>query len=529
MISKEKKYLFLILLLGIFLRIVGIKWSLPNEYHVVTYNCDEYTALTSLQGINPAKWDFNPVSEKHPYALSEGTFNLYTYGALLKILSYAKVITLTTDKEFYYRNIGEWAKIFLVGRLLSVFYGILTVWVIYVLAKKMFGKKTGFLSALFVAIMPAHVVHSRYIIMNVPGVFWIVLAFIFMKNILDSGRTKDYVLAGVCTGLAFATRYSAAPLFLVLILTHILNDNPGKTLKNILSGLSAMVASFLVGAPYTILDFPNFMKGFRAVGEGLVLSSGFSFFGNIFAVVKSYFGGMEIILLLVCILGIFLSVIRRTKEDILLLSWIAILTVIFIRAGALSTPGRILPALPFVAILGARFIDVSLSKWRVVSIVVLVVIFIHSGLFYTAYFRLLSEKDIRDESSEWIIENIKPNSSIGLVREPSWFNPGIIDRKYRHPDHKHLPDYKFVSLTGQDWKSNAGYELFGRIKPAYVIISDVELQLLDTTGFFERLSKYGYGETKRFERMFSVFNLKIKDKIPEMLYIPNTIYVFEKL
>ena len=518
-----------ILILAFIVRTIGITWGMPNKYHVTTYNCDEYTMLISLQGMNPSKLDFNPVSEKDPWALGNGTFPLYTYAAMIKALSMTGWITLTGDKEFYYQNIEEWNKFFLVGRLLSVFYGVLTVWLIYLLAGKMYGQRTALLSALFMACMPAHAVYSRYMLANGPGIFWIVLAFCFLKSIIDTGRTRDYFLVGMSAGLAIATRYSAAPLIPMIILAHFMNADPLKNIKKLALGLLASFLFFLAVSPYAILDYRNFLKG---LGIVKYLSTGgseqFMLFKNIAAVSSQATEALGVFLFLLCLAGIAVALAKRKRYDILLLSWILPMLIIFIKAGNTALAGRILPALPFMAVLGARSLDLAWDRKPTAAKIMLAAILAHAALFYCASFKLILSRDIRDAASEWMIGNIKPGSSIGLVREPSWFNPGIIDRKYRHPDHRQLPDYKFIPLAGGDFRSVIGYDRLGEVKPDFVIASDVETGPLPEPDFLEALNGYGYREIKKFENRFSVLNFKTGNHVPAMLFVPDHIYVFEK-
>ncbi|OGR67266.1 MAG: hypothetical protein A2081_01335 [Elusimicrobia bacterium GWC2_61_19] len=518
--------LALILICAAALRLSWVTWSLPNRFHTATYNCDESTALTALQGMDPAKLDFNPVSDKLPYALSEGTFNIYTYGALLKVLSALKYATLTPDKDFYYSHIGEMAKLFLAGRLLSVFYGLLTVMAVFILARNMFGPLAGLLAAFFTAIMPAHVVHSRYIIMNVPGVFWIVLAFIFMKNIVDKGELRDYVLAGVSTGLAAATRFSALPLFIMLFPAHLMSAAPGK--RKLFLAFAAALSAFFIGAPYTFLDLPGFMKGMSAVSRVATSGNGLSFYGHISFLAGSLTEAMGLPVFLLSLAGVTAALVRRSKHDMLLLSWVIMLTALFFKAGQGATPGRILPALPFMAILAAAALSRAWGVKPWAGRTALAAVAVQAFIFYTAYFGLLSVQDIRDTASEWMAAEIKPGSTIGLLREPSWFSPGLIDRKYRHPDHAGLPDYAYVRLSSGKWGTDVACDKLGSLRPDYIIITDQEAAGLAGGDFRAAARKYGYSKIKDFEASFSFFRFRLRGKVPGMFFIPNYIYVFQK-
>src|SRR3989339_310461 len=521
---KKTIILLVILIASAVIRLTGIQWGLPNKFHTVTYHPDENTHLVKLQAMNPSKLNFNPVSERDPYALGEGTFFLYQYAATLKILSFIKYIKIVNNEEYYFNNINEWRKFFLVGRLLSVIYGVLTILVTFIVAKKMYGFRTGILAALFLGLAPVHVTYSQYLLMNVPGVLWIVLAFVFFKNILDSGKQKDYILGGVCIGFAISTLYSAGPLLLVLIVTHFLRKEI-KELKKLVFGLTAMVFSFLIGTPYAILDYPNFIKGIKSpIAVAGISSANYS----ILPLYGSFLESFGIFLLILCLIGILYAIIKRKSEDYIILTWIFILLFFFIRAGVNAFPGRILPIVPFLIILGANLTNNIWNKKAVLGLFMTILILLTILPFSLALLKLRTEPDLRDVSSEWIENNITAGSSIGLLREPSWFSPGIVDRKYRHPEYLNLPNYKFILLNG-DLPSYPGYIKLKKNLPDYLIISDVEINLLNEPGFLNKLKeKYHYENIENFDKSFSIFNIRVNRQIPEMIRVPNYISIFKK-
>ncbi|OGS32823.1 MAG: hypothetical protein A2474_03565 [Elusimicrobia bacterium RIFOXYC2_FULL_34_12] len=524
--KKHKIYLILILLISIILRLGGIKGGLPNKYHTVTYHPDENTHLIKLQAMEPSKLNFNPVSEKLPTALGDGTFHLYTYAAIIKILSFVKYITIVNSEDYYFSNIGEWAKFFYIGRLLSVIYGVITVCIMFLVGKKYFSSTTGLLSAFLLAITPVHVTYSQYFLMNVPGLFWIVISFIFFKNILDRGENKDYIFAGICIGLAISTRYSAGPLFLILIISHFLRSNT--EIKKLLFGLSAMLISYLLGSPYVVLDFKNFLIGIKSPIVAGGMTSASVHFAS-FPLLTYLQQSMGTILLIICISGIMLILKKIKKANIIILSWIAILLIFFIKAGDSAIPGRILPIIPFLIILSANFTDYILTKNTVIGKTVIIILIIATLPFSIALLKLRNQPDIRDVSSEWIEKNVTANSSFGLFREPSsWLSPGIIDRKYRHPEYTQLPNYKFVPLHQNNWAYDIGYTNLNETKPNYLVISNSEVESLNEPDLTDKLlNEYNYKEIVKFKKDFSIFGIKVKNQIPHMVRIPDYIIIFK--
>ena len=97
----------------------------------------------------------------------------------------------------------------------SAFFGVLGVFLIYLLSKKLWGEKVGLFSALLLAILPWHIHYSRAAF-EVTLLLDLVLAGVLLY--LDSTKRKAFLyLSAVCFALTFYT-YSIATLFTPLFL-----------------------------------------------------------------------------------------------------------------------------------------------------------------------------------------------------------------------------------------------------------------------------------------------------------------------
>ena len=259
-------WLAVVLLAAAALRFPAVFWKLPGgTTQLNTYNSDEYTILVSIQAMDPARLDFNPVSEKDPLALSGGTFHTYLYAAALKALSLTGWLELTTDKEFYYSHPEEWARFYIAGRTLSAVFGLLTIWLVYLLGRRTYGGTAGIFAALLLAVTPSHIVYSAYMVKNVPETFWAALSLYFLWKAAESGGGRDFFLGGACAGLATATRFSSAPLLAMIPAALLLRPAGERSPGKALGAAGAALLFFLVTSPYTILDYPSFMKGIELI------------------------------------------------------------------------------------------------------------------------------------------------------------------------------------------------------------------------------------------------------------------------
>jgi 4-amino-4-deoxy-L-arabinose transferase-like glycosyltransferase len=86
-------------------------------------------------------------------------------------------------------------------RLISVFFGTLTIPALYLLAKELFDRRTALWAALLLATFPPHVHFSRLGMNNIADPFFGTLALGFMLRGIRTHRRRDWVWAGAALGL----------------------------------------------------------------------------------------------------------------------------------------------------------------------------------------------------------------------------------------------------------------------------------------------------------------------------------------
>ena len=97
----------------------------------------------------------------------------------------------------------DWA-----GIAVSAAAGTLTVYLVYLLGKRLYGPEPGLLSALFVAVSPYHVMYSRMGLTETTFVLFALLTVFFFTQAMDHGSLRAYVLGGTAAGLMLNTKYS---------------------------------------------------------------------------------------------------------------------------------------------------------------------------------------------------------------------------------------------------------------------------------------------------------------------------------
>jgi hypothetical protein len=100
----------------------------------------------------------------------------------------------------------------LMGRLLSVAFGMATVWVTYAIGARLYGRRVGVLAAVIIGVMPYTVIVSRQILLDTPMAFFSALALYLLIRFVQTERGAWLYAAAVALGLAALTKETAVLL-----------------------------------------------------------------------------------------------------------------------------------------------------------------------------------------------------------------------------------------------------------------------------------------------------------------------------
>ena len=267
-----------VLLLALGLRVWGLTWGLPSATHYFSYHPDESVVLeTSSVTMNVFAGRLLP--------------HFYNYGSLqLYLVCFANTLAalfggvdiVPKDFAVWY---PQWAKMYLIGRCLTVGMGVGTVWAVYAIGLRLWGRRAGLLAALTLAIMPLHAQHSHFLTVDVPATFWGILSLLWAARLAtgDARPLRAVILAGVFAGLAAATKYNLALALLpVIVAVWVVagkrsteegraGASPAPTqitvgvglVPTLLAALTAFGLAFLAGCPGALLENKTFLDGLR--------------------------------------------------------------------------------------------------------------------------------------------------------------------------------------------------------------------------------------------------------------------------
>lgn len=172
---------------------------------------------------------------------------------------------------------------YLVTRVANCIWAALTVLLVYLIGKRLWGKPTGLAAGLMLTITPGHVLWSQMVKHDVLAGFFATLSFLFVLKIVERGRLRDYVWAGLFAGLGAATKYSPVVMGMPIVFAHVLRDrgdlvrSPRASFGHLFGGLFAIIAGFFAGSPYNFLDDQWYRHNLRPQAElakGLLFGSG---------------------------------------------------------------------------------------------------------------------------------------------------------------------------------------------------------------------------------------------------------------
>jgi len=427
----EKWLLAGVALLALSLRIWGIGTGLPYLYHP-----DEAGKVRIAQRMLKTG-DLNP-----HYFLKPGLFiylnalayvPYYLTGRLLGIFQQPNDVPYPTVLAM---GVGKTSMrtTFLLGRVLSACFGVGAVAMVY-LAGRQLAKKgpTRLLAALMMAISPASVLNSRYIHPDPQVVFFVVLSLWLSLRLLERGKTWDYVLAGLATGLAASSKYNGALVFVAICAAHLLRSGwKGLTEGKLYLALGSSAVALLATNPFALLNLREFLAA--VVAEARHYATGHSGMeGNTLRFYLTWLWEFEGPLCLLAVCQIIRGTRLRSKQHLLLSSFPVIYFAI-VSSFTVRNDRTLLPILPFLFLLASGLL-VNLSErvgslrpkmrnWSVLGLLALTVLCLSWPLAQTVKNNIaLSSVDSRATSAVWIDRNLPEDARIAIESYAPYVDP----------------------------------------------------------------------------------------------------------
>ncbi len=367
--------LLLLLLFALGERLYGVGFSLPLTIHPDEPHMVDHAVITLKTG-NWKPDSFNYPSGYH-YLLT-GVLGLQLlYGAAQG--AYTSPADLP-DSSFDYTSAPG---TYLWARATTAVLGTLTVLLVYLVGRQLYGPTAGLAGALLLACSHLHVESSHYATTDVPMAAMAVLSLYLALRFLNKGGAGRALLAGAAVGLAGGFKYNGIvvllPLLLVLALRAVRLGAPAEGLlrpvgrffnRELGLAVLGMVCAYLLACPFTLGDLPAFMRDM-----GFQLH--FYHYGEGSAAVRAYVVGQtalppwlaylhilardSLLFTLAGLGGVILVLVRRKQSELVVPAFIAVYY-LFTASYEAVFARNLLPALAALDVLAGGFLTWAVSR-----------------------------------------------------------------------------------------------------------------------------------------------------------------------
>ncbi|MCL4858804.1 MAG: glycosyltransferase family 39 protein [Caldilineaceae bacterium] len=283
--------LLLIVVAGLTLRV----WNVNFDRGIGSHPDERSTACFYATQVRlPATWDefwdpqrspLNPLwnlQEQRRRSFTYGHFPLYLGVAFGELLHHAAPLGERVGlpepwTALMARADAACDAIAVAGRLVIALLDTLTILLLYLLGRRIYGRGGGLLAAAFYAFTAQAIQLSHFFAMDPASTTFTVLAILGAVQMVQDRNARAVVVAGVGAGLAIASKFSALPILAAPVTASILvawdswqrsrsggapPDGRAQWAALVGAPLALIIAglTFFVTSPYAVLDWQNFAQ-----------------------------------------------------------------------------------------------------------------------------------------------------------------------------------------------------------------------------------------------------------------------------
>lgn len=399
-----------ILLVALALRVDGVGFGLPalNDPDEPLFLATAFEMLRN-HSLNPG-WFGHP-----------GTTTLYVLALIMVAVGGLGIATgrFADADAFAAAVYADPGILVMPARLFMVACGVACVWMTYRIGARLGGARIGLVAAAMLAVNAVHIEYSQIIRTDMQASLLMLLAAAAALAIADQGRRRDYILAGLFTGLACATKWPAAAIGLTAIYAGIYRARQGRggMRELALFGLVATLTLFLV-SPFLLIDHATVMKNLSSEARPLHPgATGGGLFDNLgWYVSGPLLSSMGVGGLLLAMLGTIWGAEMDRRWALVVLPFCLVFLLV-IAAQSLRWERWIVPLLPFVAIAAARgscgLADLWPPAWGKRFALPAALVLLLAPMLATARTEAGERRhDTRQIASAWLREHVPSGSSV---------------------------------------------------------------------------------------------------------------------
>jgi hypothetical protein len=315
-----------------------------------------------------------------------------------------------------------------VGRVIVALLGTATVWLVFLLARRLYDTSTGLIAALITAVMPYHVVVSRQVLLDVPMVFFATVTLYCLARWAESQRTIWVFATGIGMGVTMLAKESSIVLLGSIYAFLALTPSIQRPIRSFMIVVATLICVFAVH-PLTLA-----LSGGGRTGKSYLLwqllrrpNHSWSFY------LEQIPWAIGPLIFAAVALALWYARREFSWREVLLLCW-SVVPVVAFELYPVKGYQYLLPIAPPLSVLAARgFTRIRLPRFRqsVMASGVLVAITVVSLIVPTSghldapsgasYLAGTGGVPGGRETGRWVAENI-PEGSVLLTIGPSMAN-----------------------------------------------------------------------------------------------------------
>ena len=282
------------------------------------------------------------------------------------------------------------------------------------------------------------VAHAHFLTADIPVLFWMLAAFVCCQRVFERGRWQDYLMAGLLTGVAAATKYNGLGVGIAIPAAHFARlafaKDGGRFLVHALApklvaSVSCVLVGFVLANPFSVLDFRSFYGDFRynsmvaPVYEG---QTGHSYLQFFVALAESI--GWPVLLFALAGAAVTLwNSVRRPVDSVMTATvWMATAVLLLYYAKFAPFPRLetrfVLPIAPYLLVLATPALQYALDRFRPAA-VTLVALSLTYNVACSVEVGDRFRSDARVRGADWLPSGIPSRAHVEVDVYSSGFGP----------------------------------------------------------------------------------------------------------
>ena len=282
------------------------------------------------------------------------------------------------------------------------------------------------------------VAHTHFLTADIPVLFWMLAAFACCQRIFERGRWQDYMMAGLLTGVAAATKYNGLGVGIAIPAAHFarlaLAQEGGRLVVHafapkLIVGVSCVLAGFVLANPFSVLDFRSFYGDFTynamvaPVYEG---QTGHSYLQFFVALSESIGWPVMLLALAGATVTLWNSLRKPHDSAMTATAWMATAVLLLYYAKFAPFPRLetrfVLPIAPYLLVVATPALQTALDRFRPVA-VTLVTLLLAYNVVCSIEVGDRFRSDARVRGEDWLLSGIPPRAHVEVDVYSSGFGP----------------------------------------------------------------------------------------------------------